>query len=82
MANKRKESVKDVAKREVAEMIREALVKAGLEVNTDFAAFGFTKNTLVVSHAATDIQVKLIAPKGTLVKYEAKEEEVEEEVED
>ena len=52
----------------------------GIEVG-EGSEFGFTEGTLVLKLEKCDIQVKLIAPKSGIERYEKLEEEEEEEEE-
>lgn len=77
MAKKiKKVDVKMEAKLEVSAAITEALKTAGFEV-LDGTEFGFTKGSLVARHTATDVQIKLVAPKAGIERYEVLTDEDE-----
>jgi hypothetical protein len=65
---------KMVAKLEVMSIVTKALQDAGLSV-ADGEQFGMTKGTIVVSHAVSDIQIKPVAPKTGVDRYEVAEAE-------
>ena len=71
----KKVNVKDVQKTAVKETIMKALADKGvISSGTDY---GFTKDTLVLSTADCDIQIKLITPKAGVTHYEILEKEEE-----
>jgi hypothetical protein len=70
--NVKKVNPKDTAKNQVMEVVTNALVAAGYEVE-DGAKFGFTQGTVVVHGNEFDIQVKPIAPKTGVNRYEVVE---------
>ena len=73
----KKVDVKAVQKAEVMEIVAEALREHGYEVK-DGVDYGMTKGTLIVETEVCDVQIKPIAPKAGIVRYEV---EVEEDVE-
>ena len=70
MTKTKKIDVKKVAKLAISTIIANALTEAGYTVSTDSDAYGFTAGTLVVADLATDVQVKFIAPKAGVTRYE------------
>ncbi len=74
----KKVDVKAVAKNKVMEGITDYLRSSGYEVFTDSASFGFTKGTIVVRTANTDIQLKPITPKAGITRYEQELEDDDE----
>ena len=71
----KKVNVKDVQKTAVKETIINALADKGvISSGTDY---GFTKDTLVLSTADCDVQIKLITPKAGVTHYELLTEEEE-----
>lgn len=72
----KKVNPKDIAKKEVMEIIHNALRENGIEFE-DGANYGMTKGTIVVSHKIADVQIKPISPKAGLDRYELAEEEEE-----
>ena len=64
----KKVNVKDVQKTAVKETIMNALADKG--VITSGTDYGFTKDTLVLSTADCDVQIKLITPKAGVTHYE------------
>lgn len=71
----KKVSIKDVAKKEVMEIIKKALTESGVEFK-DGVDFGMTSGTIIVSHKLADIQIKPISPKAGIDRYaEVVEEE-------
>ena len=74
----KKVDVKKVTKMAVSEQIKEMFAGLGIEVGTH-DEYGFTEGTLVVKMEKCDVQIKLIAPKAGLDRYEVLEDEVEEE---
>jgi N-acetylglucosamine kinase-like BadF-type ATPase len=78
MAKKTNKKVnpKDVAKKAVMDVITEALENAGMSVE-DGTDYGFTKGTVVIHAETCDIQLKPIAPKSGVDRYEKGEEEGE-----
>jgi len=73
----KKVDMKKVSKIEVSAKVRELFEGLGIIVN-DGLDYGFTEGTLVLNMEKCDIQVKLIAPKAGLERYEQLEEEEEE----
>lgn len=75
----KKVNPKDVAKERVMAVIRESLEQVDIDYE-DGAEFGMTKGTIVVHLDGYDVQIKPIAPKAGLDKYEklAEDEEVSE----
>lgn len=67
--NKKKINPKDTAKAEVIEKIKTMFAEGGITTR-DGVDFGFTATTLVVSLLDTDIQIKIMAPKAGVVRYE------------
>ena len=80
-----KKTVKKVDNKKVEKMtvkgnIQELFEGLGFVVNDGKEIYGFSDGTLVVSMDKCDIQIKLIAPKAGIDRYEKLEEELEEEV--
>ena len=71
----KKVNVKDVQKNAVKETIINALADKGVISNG--AEYGFTKDTLVLSTADCDVQIKLITPKAGITHYELLTDEEE-----
>lgn len=69
MTKNKKVNEKDLKKSELAKMIGEMLVAQNIE-SFDGTDFGFTANSILVRLAETDIQIKLIAPKAGVIRYE------------
>ena len=69
----KKVNPKDVQKNAIKEVLTTALMNYGTISNG--VDYGFTKDTLVLSTADCDIQIKLIAPKANETRYELLEEE-------
>lgn len=65
----RKVNIKDVAKLEVMEIFKGALIEAGLDFE-DGAEFEMTKGTIVVHLEGCDVQIKPISPKAGLDRYQ------------
>jgi len=76
----KKVDCKKVAKLEVSKEIKELFEGLGISI-LEGVDFGFTSGTLVARLEKCDIQIKLIAPKAGLERYEQLEEEEEEEEE-
>lgn len=73
MKKTKKVNPKDVQKKEVKELLKNALNAIGnIEEGKDY---GFTKDTLVIHAETCDVQVKLITPKTGVLRYEKDEEE-------
>lgn len=75
MATKKAKKInpKDIVKKDIKDIIMKSLTEIGtIESGTDY---GFTKDTLVVHTETCDIQIKLIAPKTGVVRYEKLEDE-------
>ena len=68
---------KDIQKNEIMTVVQNALVDAGYEV-LDGDDFAMTKGTIVVRADKCDIQLKPIAPKHKLDRYEQRNDEAEE----
>ena len=77
----KKVDCKKVAKIEVNTQIKELFEGLGLEV-FDGVEYGFTSGTLVLKSEKCDIQIKLIAPKAGIDRYEKLVDEEEEIVEE
>lgn len=78
-----KKTVKKVDNKKVEKMavkgnIQELFEGLGYVVNDGKEIYGFTDGTLVVEMDKCDIQIKLIAPKAGIDRYEKLEEEEEE----
>lgn len=69
MTKNKKVNEKDLKKSELAKMIGEMLVAQNIE-SFNGTDFGFTANSILVRFAETDIQIKLIAPKAGVIRYE------------
>ena len=70
MAKKEKKiDVKAVAKTSLMKTIKESLEQLEIQV-LDGDKFGFTSGTIVVRMGETDIQLKPIAPKSGVTRYE------------
>lgn len=78
MANKKTKKVnpKDVAKKEIMEIVSKALADAGFEV-ANGEEFAMTKGTIVAHHPTCDVQIKPITPKAGVDRYEVAEDEGE-----
>jgi hypothetical protein len=74
--NVKKVDPKAVAKVEVMTLVKDAIVAAGFVV-LDGTEFGMTAGTLVIRHGTCDIQIKPIAPKTGIDRYEVAEVEAE-----
>lgn len=72
MAKEKKVDVKAVAKDEVMAVVMEALATAGYEVK-DGKDYGMTNGTVIVATVETDVQLKPIAPKAGITRYEVVE---------
>ena len=72
----KKVNPKDVAKERVMAVIRESLEQVDIDFE-DGVEFGMTKGTIVVHLDGYDIQIKPIAPKAGLDKYEKSIEDEE-----
>lgn len=73
MKKTKKVNPKDTQKKVVKDILKDVLANVGnIEEGSEY---GFTKDTLVVHAETCDIQVKLIAPKTGLLRYEREEEE-------
>ena len=78
MANKKTKKVnpKDVAKKEIMEIVSKALADAGYDV-ADGENYAMTKGTIVARHSTCDVQIKPITPKAGVDRYEVVEDEGE-----
>lgn len=74
----KKVNPKDVAKERVMAVIRESLEQVDIDYE-DGVEFGMTKGTIVVHLDGYDVQIKPIAPKAGIDKYEKLTEEEEDE---
>ena len=74
---RKKVNPKDLAKERVMAIIRESLEQVGIEYE-DGAEYGMTKGTIVVHIDDYDVQIKPIAPKAGLNRYQKVEYEEEE----
>ena len=73
MKKTKKVNPKDTQKKVVKDILKDALANVGsIEEGSEY---GFTKDTLVVHAETCDIQVKLIAPKTGVLRYEREEDE-------
>ena len=70
----KKVNVKDLAKMEVMSIIVKALEAEGISVK-DGKDYGFTAGTVIVGHDVCDIQIKPVAPKTGITRYEVEVEE-------
>ena len=70
----KKVNVKDLAKMEVMSIVVKALEAQGFTVS-DGKAYGFTAGTVIVGTDACDIQLKPVAPKTGITRYEVEVEE-------
>ena len=77
----KKVDYKKVEKMAVKGSIQELFQDLGFVVSDGKDVYGFTDGTLVVAMDKCDIQIKLIAPKAGIDRYEKLEEEEEEEEE-
>ena len=75
---RKKVNPKDLAKERVMAIIRKSLEQVGIEYE-DGAEYGMTKGTIVVHVDDYDVQIKPIAPKAGLNRYQKVEYEEEEE---
>ena len=74
MAKKEKKvDEKMVAKETVMKVVGDALIQAGFSIS-DGEDFGMTKGTLVIHGESIDVQLKPIAPKTGVSRYEKEEE--------
>jgi predicted metal-dependent phosphoesterase TrpH len=71
---KKKVNPKDLAKERVMAIIRKSLEQVGIEYE-DGAEYGMTKGTIVVHVDGYDVQIKPIAPKAGLNRYQKVEYE-------
>ena len=78
----KKVDCKKVEKMAVKGSIQELFQEMGYVVNDGKDVYGFTDGTLVVAMDKCDIQIKLIAPKAGIDRYEKLEEEEEEDLEE
>jgi hypothetical protein len=74
---KKKVNPKDLAKERVMAIIRKSLEQVGIEYE-DGADYGMTKGTIVVHVDGYDVQIKPIAPRAGLNRYQKVEYEKEE----
>lgn len=76
MANKKMKKInpKDIAKKEIMEIISKALANAGYEVSNG-EDYAMTKGTIVAHHTTCDVQIKPITPKAGVDRYEVVEGE-------
>ena len=74
MSKIKKVDPKVVAKEAVMKIVVEALQAAGLGVVSG-DEYGMTKGTVVVSHETCDVQLKPVAPKAGVSRYQIVEEE-------
>ena len=73
MKKTKKVNPKDTQKKAVKDILKDVLASVGtIEEGSEY---GFTKDTLVVHAETCDIQVKLIAPKTGVLRYEREEDE-------
>lgn len=72
MAKTKKIDPKATFKSTIMAQVSEALKASGIEV-ADGADYGFTSGTIVVKGESFDIQIKPIAPKAGLERYELAE---------
>ena len=70
----KKVNPKDIAKKEIMEIIQRALEENGIEFK-DGIDYGMTKGTIIVNHKIADVQIKPIAPKAGLDRYQEVVEE-------
>ena len=73
----KKVNPKDLAKERVMAIIRESLEQVNIDYE-DGAEYGMTKGTIVVHIDDYDVQIKPIAPKAGLNRYQKVEYEEEE----
>ena len=73
----KKVNPKDLAKERVMAIIRESLEQVNIDYE-DGAEYGMTKGTIVVHIDGYDVQIKPIAPKAGLNRYQKVEYEEEE----
>lgn len=71
---KRKVNPKDLVKEKVMAIIRKSLEQVGIEYE-DGVEYGMTKGTIVVHVDGYDVQIKPIAPKAGLNRYQKVEYE-------
>ena len=64
----KKVNVKEVAKSEVMAIIEKAFLENGIEFKSG-ENYGMTKGTIIVTHSASDVQIKPIVPKSGLERY-------------
>lgn len=72
----KKVNPKDIAKERVMAIIKESLEQVDIDYE-DGVEFGMTKGTIVVHLDGYDVQIKPIAPKAGLDKYEKSAEDGE-----
>lgn len=70
----KKVNPKDIAKTEVMAIIEKALLENGYTI-ADGTEYGMTKGTIIANHKLADVQIKPIAPKAGLDRYEVVTEE-------
>lgn len=70
----KKVNPKDIAKKEIMEIIQRALEENGIEFK-DGIDYGMTKGTIIVNHKIADVQIKPISPKAGLDRYQEVVEE-------
>ena len=69
VAKTKKVDVKTAAKKDLSALFVEFLETKGIEVDTNYEDYAFTKGTLVVKMEKTDVQVKFITPKHGIDRY-------------
>lgn len=70
----KKVNPKDIAKKDIMEIIKKALEENGIEYK-DGIDYGMTNGTIIVNHKIADIQIKPISPKAGLDRYQEVVEE-------
>ena len=65
----KKVNEKDIAKEEIMTIIHKALEENGIKYK-DGVDYGMTKGTIIVEHEKADVQIKPIAPKAGLTRYQ------------
>ena len=76
IVRRRKVNPKDVAKEKIMAIIRESLEQVDIEYE-DGAEYGMTRGTIVANIDGYDVQIKPIAPKAGLKRYQKVEYEEE-----
>ena len=65
----KKVNEKDIAKEEIMAIIHKALEDNGISFK-DGVDYGMTRGTIIVEHEKADVQIKPIAPKAGITRYQ------------